>query len=59
MTDSLPAWFWIPAAVVLWSWLIVSVIRHAAPDPHPEYADLDEKDGSGLAPGRHRLITVI
>jgi hypothetical protein len=45
--DTLPAWFWIPAAVVLWSWLIVSVIRHAAPDPHPEYSDLDKKDGLG------------
>lgn len=43
--DSMPLWFFIPFAVILWTLLIVLVIRSAQPDPDPQYTQLDCWDG--------------
>lgn len=48
MTDSMPAWFWVPAAILLWLAVLipyVTAMRHAKPDPDPDYSTLDRLDG--------------
>ena len=48
MTDSLPAWFWLPTSILLWLAVLipfVTAIRHATPDPNPELSRLDRMDG--------------
>lgn len=48
--DVLPAWLWVPLAIVLWSWLIVSMFRDAAPDPDDELTGLDVLERTGAHP---------
>lgn len=45
MIDSLPLGFFLIVAPVLWSWLIVSTVRRARPDPDPQWSRLDCLDG--------------
>lgn len=53
MIDSLPLWFWLPTAIILWSILgglfIASVFR-AEPDPYPDdLSRLDRLDRNGAS----------
>lgn len=45
MIDSIPWWFAIPAGVIASITYMVIEIRHAAPDPDPQYSPLDHRDG--------------
>lgn len=50
MTDSLPPWLWIPAAIVLWTWMIVALVRDATADPYEEDTGLDVLQKTGHHP---------
>ena len=46
--DSLPAWFWIPTIILLWSMcggMFIAEVFRANPDPNPDYSRLDRLDG--------------
>lgn len=51
MIDSLPLWFWLPTAIILWSilgGLFMAEVLRAEPDPYPdELTGLDRLERYG------------
>lgn len=43
--DSLPAWFALPLAAILWALVLIPVWRSCSADPHNELSQLDCLDG--------------
>lgn len=51
MNETMPLWFWLPAGVVLWAWLITVTVRSITPDPYPdEPTSLDVLQQTGTYP---------
>ena len=46
--DTLPLWFWLPTAIILWSIVfgnLIAALHRAPADPSPELSRLDRLDG--------------
>lgn len=52
MHDTLPLWFWLPTAIVLWAILICITIRSIGRDTHQDLSRLDRLDGITDRPRR-------
>lgn len=52
MIDMIPAWFWIPAAIVLWPLAVVAVTVRvsSASDPYDDVTALDVLERTGVHP---------
>jgi hypothetical protein len=51
--DTMPDWFWIPTAIILWSIVLgnfTAAILRAPVDPNPELSRLDLLDRGEVAP---------
>lgn len=46
--DTMPLWFWLPTAIILWSIVLgnlIAALRRAPTDSSPELSRLDRLDG--------------
>lgn len=48
--DSLPLWFWLPAAIILWALVLVPVVRSMGEDPYDAPTGMDVLEQTGSHP---------